>query len=54
VFVRSAYLQIREHRVLDRAEKPLERQDELYEIEDEDADGHPSESGDDLYEFEDD
>ena len=54
VFVRSAYLQIREHKVHDRAEQPPELQDDLYEIEDEDAAGQAPESQDDLYEFEDD
>lgn len=34
VFVRSAYLQIREHRVHDRAGQPPESQDDLYEFED--------------------
>jgi phospholipid-binding lipoprotein MlaA len=34
VFVRSAYLQIREHNVQDRAEQPPELQDDLYEFED--------------------
>jgi len=34
VFVRNAYLQIREHRVQDRAEQTPELQDDLYEIED--------------------
>ena len=38
----------------DRAEQPPELQDDLYEIDDEDADGQPPESRDDLYEFEDD
>ena len=54
VFVRSAYLQIREHQVQDRAGQPPELQDDLYEIEDEDADGKPPESRDDFYEIEDD
>jgi phospholipid-binding lipoprotein MlaA len=35
VFVRSAYLQIREHNVQDRVGQPPEQQDDLYEIEDE-------------------
>lgn len=35
VFVRNAYLQLREHRVKDAAEQPPELQDDLYEIEDE-------------------
>lgn len=35
VFVRSAYLQIREHQVQDRAEQTPELQDDLYEIDDE-------------------
>ena len=54
VFMRSAYLQLREHRVQDRAEQPPELQDDLYEFEDEDAAGQAPESQDDLYEFEDD
>jgi phospholipid-binding lipoprotein MlaA len=54
VFMRSAYLQIREHQVQDRAEQSPELQDDLYEIEDEDAAGQAPESQDDLYEFEDD
>ena len=54
VFMRSAYLQIREHRVHDRAGQPPELQDDLYEMEGEDAAGQPTESPDDLYEFEDD
>jgi len=35
VFMRNAYLQLREHRVKDAAEQPPELQDDLYEIEDE-------------------
>jgi len=52
VFVRSAYLQIREHAVQDRGGQPQELQDELYEIEYEDTDGQTQESRDDLYELE--
>jgi hypothetical protein len=33
--MRSAYLQIREHNVQDRAGQPPELQDDLYEFEDE-------------------
>jgi phospholipid-binding lipoprotein MlaA len=54
VFVRSTYLQLREHQLRGRTGLPPELQDDLYEIEDEDATGQSSESADDLYEIEDD
>lgn len=53
VFVRDAYLQLREHAVTDGAAPPTELQDDLYEIEDEDATAPPETSADDLYEIED-
>jgi phospholipid-binding lipoprotein MlaA len=51
VFVRDAYLQIRQYKVSDGAAPPTESQDGVYEIEDENAAEEQLESGDDLYEI---
>jgi phospholipid-binding lipoprotein MlaA len=53
VFVRDAYLQLREHAVTDGAVPPTELQDDLYEFEDEDATAPLEAPPDDLGESED-
>jgi phospholipid-binding lipoprotein MlaA len=53
-FVRSAYLEVREHKVRDATVETRERRDDLYQFEDQEAAERPSESGDDLYDIEDD
>jgi phospholipid-binding lipoprotein MlaA len=54
VFVRDAYLQLREYAVTDGAAPPTESQDDLYEIEEDDAAEEQRESPDDLYETDED
>jgi phospholipid-binding lipoprotein MlaA len=54
VFVRSAYLDVREHKVRDATVGKPGRREDLYQLEDQGAGEPAPESGDDLYEIEDD